>query len=116
LATRLSFTKAATELFITQPAVSKHTRIRRAIQSQTFNRTSSKIPDSGWRTISKTCQEYFEIYREIDFEMSALIKEQYGLLRLGASTTISQSNPAIISSFPSRDEVSKSFYEKYRTN
>jgi DNA-binding transcriptional LysR family regulator len=32
----------------------------------------------------------FEIYREIDFEMSALIKEQYGLLRLGASTTISQ--------------------------
>jgi hypothetical protein len=24
---------------------------------------------------------YFEIYREIDFEMSALIKEQYGLLR-----------------------------------
>jgi DNA-binding transcriptional LysR family regulator len=44
LATRLSFTKAATELFITQPAVSKHTRIRRAIQSQTFNRTSSKIP------------------------------------------------------------------------
>jgi DNA-binding transcriptional LysR family regulator len=33
---------------------------------------------------------FFEIYREIDFEMSALIKEQYGLLRLGASTTISQ--------------------------
>jgi DNA-binding transcriptional LysR family regulator len=47
VATRLSFTKAATELFITQPAVSKHTRIRRAIQSQTFNRTSSKMTQAG---------------------------------------------------------------------
>jgi DNA-binding transcriptional LysR family regulator len=88
VATRLSFTKAATELFITP--FQTYTRIRRAIQSQTFNRKVRKFPDSSWRTISKTCQEYFEIYREIDFEMSALIKEQYGLLRLGASTTISQ--------------------------
>jgi DNA-binding transcriptional LysR family regulator len=44
VATRLSFTKAATELFITQPAVSKHIQELEEIQSQTFNRTSSKIP------------------------------------------------------------------------
>jgi DNA-binding transcriptional LysR family regulator len=117
VATRLSFTKAATEV-ITQPAVSKHIKIRRAIQSQTFNRKFENFPDSSWRTISKTCQEYFEIYREIDFEMSALIKEQYGLLRLGASTTISQYLIPIISSFPSRDERYQSHFTKwkYRTN
>jgi DNA-binding transcriptional LysR family regulator len=88
VATRLSFTKAATELFITQPAVSEH-KIRREYKVKLLTVQFENFPDSGWR-ISKTCQEYFEIYREIDFEMSALIKEQYGLLRLGASTTISQ--------------------------
>jgi DNA-binding transcriptional LysR family regulator len=81
VATRLSFTKAATELFITQPAVSKHIQ---ELEEQYKVKQFSKISDSSWRTISK-----HEIYREIDFEMSALIK-QYGLLRLGASTTISQ--------------------------
>jgi hypothetical protein len=43
--------------------------------------------------------------------MSALIKEQYGLLRLGASTTISQYLIPIISVSIKRWEVSKSFYE-----
>jgi DNA-binding transcriptional LysR family regulator len=104
VATRLSFTKAATELFITTCRFETYTRIRRAIQSQTFN-TSSKISlTQAGEQLVKHAKSIFEIYREIDFEMSALIKEQYGLLRLGASTTISIPNPAIISSFPSRDE------------
>jgi predicted transcriptional regulator len=75
VATRLSF-KAATELFITQPAVSKHIQeLEEQYKVKLLIVQVRKFPDSGWRTISKTCQEYFE-YREIDFEMSALIKEQ----------------------------------------
>jgi DNA-binding transcriptional LysR family regulator len=38
----------------------------------------------------KHTKNIFEVYREIDFDMSALINQQRGLLRLGASTTISQ--------------------------
>jgi DNA-binding transcriptional LysR family regulator len=38
----------------------------------------------------KHTQNVFVIYREIDFDMSTLINERQGLLRLGASTTISQ--------------------------
>jgi DNA-binding transcriptional LysR family regulator len=44
--------------------------------------------------------------------MSALIKEQYGLLRLGASTTISQYLiPPLLARFHQEMRVSKSFYE-----
>jgi DNA-binding transcriptional LysR family regulator len=38
----------------------------------------------------KHTKSILEIYREIDFEMGALINEQRGMLRIGASTTISQ--------------------------
>ena len=38
----------------------------------------------------KHTKNIFEVYREIDFDMSTLINQRSGLLRLGASTTISQ--------------------------
>jgi DNA-binding transcriptional LysR family regulator len=92
VATRLSFTKAATELFITQPAVSKHIQeLEEEYKVKLFDRTGSKISltEAGGQ-LAKQAKNIFAIYREIDFEMSALIKEQRGILRLGASTTISQ--------------------------
>jgi DNA-binding transcriptional LysR family regulator len=92
VATRLSFTKAATELYITQPAVSKHIQeLEEAYKVKLFDRSGSKISlTQAGEQLVKQAKNIFEIYREIDFEMSALIKEQYGMLRLGASTTISQ--------------------------
>ena len=92
VATRLSFTKAATELFITQPAVSKHIQeLEEEYKVKLFDRTGSKISlTQAGEQLVKQAKSIFEIYREIDFEMSALIKEQRGVLRLGASTTISQ--------------------------
>lgn len=92
VATRLSFTKAATELFITQPAVSKHIQeLEETYKVKLFDRTGSKISlTHAGEQLVKQAKSIFEIYREIDFEMSTLIKEQYGTLRLGASTTISQ--------------------------
>jgi DNA-binding transcriptional LysR family regulator len=92
VATRLSFTKAATELFITQPAVSKHIQeLEETYKVKLFDRNGSKISlTQAGEQLLKQAKNIFEIYREIDFEMSAFIKEQYGMLRLGASTTISQ--------------------------
>lgn len=92
VATRLSFTRAATELFITQPAVSKHIQeLEEEYKVKLFDRTGSKISlTQAGEQLVKQAKSIFEIYREIDFEMSAFIQEQVGMLRLGASTTISQ--------------------------
>ncbi|MCI4443356.1 MAG: LysR family transcriptional regulator [Lentimicrobium sp.] len=92
VANRLSFTKAAKELFITQPAVSKHIQeLEEQYKIKFFERNGSKISlTNAGEQLLKHTKNIFEVYREIDFDMSALINQQRGLLRLGASTTISQ--------------------------
>ncbi|WP_188051008.1 LysR family transcriptional regulator [Flavobacterium sp. GP15] len=92
VASRLSFTKAATELFITQPAVSKHIQeLEEQYKIKLFERNGSKISlTSAGEVLLNHTKNIFEIYREIDFDMSSLINERNGLLRIGASTTISQ--------------------------
>nr|WP_294931033.1 LysR family transcriptional regulator [uncultured Flavobacterium sp.] len=92
VALRLNFTKAATELYITQPAVSKHIQeLEETYKTKLFERNGSKIAlTPAGEILLKHTKNIFEIYREIDFEMSSFIKDRQGLLRLGASTTISQ--------------------------
>lgn len=92
VANRLSFTKAATELFITQPAISKHIQeLEEQYKIKLFDRNGSKISlTKAGELLLKHTKNIFEIYREIDFDLSTLINQQQGMLRLGASTTISQ--------------------------
>ncbi|OXA70369.1 LysR family transcriptional regulator [Flavobacterium aquidurense] len=92
VANRLSFTKAAAELYITQPAVSKHIQeLEETYKIKLFERNSSKIAlTPAGAILLKHTKNIFEIYRKIDFDMSSFINERQGLLRLGASTTISQ--------------------------
>ncbi|KAF2330795.1 LysR family transcriptional regulator [Flavobacterium nitrogenifigens] len=92
VALRLNFTKAATELYITQPAVSKHIQeLEETYKIKLFERNGSKIAlTPAGKMLQKYTKSIFDIYREIDFEMSSFNAERQGLLRLGASTTISQ--------------------------
>lgn len=92
VALRLNFTKAATELYISQPAVSKHIQeLEETYKIKLFERNGSKIAlTPAGKILLKYTKNIFEIYREIDFEMSSFSKERQGLLRLGSSTTISQ--------------------------
>ncbi|MCI9846497.1 LysR family transcriptional regulator [Flavobacterium pectinovorum] len=92
VALRLNFTKAATELYITQPAVSKHIQeLEETYKTKLFERNGSKIAlTSAGKILLEHTKSIFEIYREIDFEMSSFRNERQGLLRLGSSTTISQ--------------------------
>lgn len=92
VANRLSFTKAAAELFITQPAISKHIQeLEEEYKIKLFERNGSKIAlTNAGNVLLNHTKKIFEIYREIDFDMSIFINERKGLLRLGASTTISQ--------------------------
>lgn len=92
VARRLSFTKAAAELFITQPAVTKHIHeLEEQYKAKLFERNGNKIQltAAGTLLLQRT-EDLFAIYRNIEFEMSALNQKQQGVLRLGASTTVSQ--------------------------
>jgi len=92
VALRLNFTKAAAELYISQPAVSKHIQeLEEEYKTKLFERNGSKIAltPAGQILVEHT-KNIFEIYREIEFDMSSFSNERQGLLRLGASTTISQ--------------------------
>lgn len=92
VALRLNFTKAATELYISQPAVSKHIQeLEETYKIKLFERNGSKIAlTPAGEILLKHTKNIFEIYREIDFDMSSFRNERQGLLRLGSSTTISQ--------------------------
>lgn len=102
VAKRLNFTKAAEELFISQPAVSKHIHeIETHYKSKFFERNGSRIKLTPAGSILLKCaEEIFNIHRNIEFELAALKKDVKGTLHIGASTTVAQYFiPAYLASF-----------------
>mgnify|MGYP000126364617 CR=1 FL=1 len=102
VAKRLNFTKAAEELFISQPAVTKHIReIERHYQVKLFDRKGSKISlTPAGHTLYEHADRIFAIYRDLEFELNNFNKEHRGELRIGASTTIAQYLlPSILAAF-----------------
>lgn len=92
VARRLSFTKAAEELYITQPAVTKHIReIETHFKLQLFERkgTRIKLTPAG-ETLLNYTEELFSVYRNLEFEMNGFTQRHSGKLRIGASTTVAQ--------------------------
>jgi DNA-binding transcriptional LysR family regulator len=92
VARRLNFTKAAEELFITQPAVTKHIHeIETYFKSQLFHRNGTKISlTTAGETLFKHTEELFSIYGEMETDMAALKQDVKGTIRIGASTTVAQ--------------------------
>jgi len=92
VAKRLSFTKAASELFITQPAVTKHIReLEEQYKTKLFERNGNKIRlSAAGELLLYHAEALFTIYRRIDFDLHTLTQRSQGLLRMGASTTIAQ--------------------------
>ncbi|UJF29004.1 LysR family transcriptional regulator [Kaistella sp. 97-N-M2] len=92
VASRLSFTKAANELSISQPAVTKHIKeIENHLNTKLFSRngTTIQLTESG-KTLLKYAEKIRNLYRDLEFDISQLNKEQKGKLKIGASTTIAQ--------------------------
>ncbi len=92
VARQLSFTKASEELFITQPAVTKHIKeLESEFETKFFNRSGNKIAltQAGSMLLSYT-EQIFALHNELRFELSLLKGKMEGNLRLGASTTIAQ--------------------------
>jgi len=92
VARRLNFTKAAEELFITQPAVSKHIHeIEAFYKSKLFERNGTRIKLTPAGTILlRYAEEIFNLHHNIEFDLAALTKNTKGTLKLGASTTVGQ--------------------------
>jgi len=92
VAKRLNFTKAAEELYITQPAISKHIHeIESHFKVKLFERNGTKIKlTQAGETLLQYTDQLFAVYRNLEFEMNNLAQRHSGVLRIGASTTVAQ--------------------------
>ena len=92
VAKNLSFTKASQELFVSQPAITKHIQeLESTYQARLFDRQGSKISlTEAGKLLLEHCGRILEDYKRLEYEMHLLHNEYTGELRLGASTTIAQ--------------------------
>jgi DNA-binding transcriptional LysR family regulator len=92
VAENLSFSKASASLFISQPAVTKHIReLENQLGIALFERKGNRVyltraGEITYEHLKRIAQQY----SELDFELGALKDEHRGILRIGASSTVSQ--------------------------
>lgn len=92
VAKRLSFTKAAAELYVTQPAVTKHIQeLEHQFGMALFDRRGNQISLTlAGNLLLKHAETIMGTYRQLEFDMNALKGQPGGTLRLGASSTVAQ--------------------------
>ena len=100
-----SFTRAAAQFGITQPAVSKHIgQLEAHYGVRLFARRGNRLEltDAG-RTMLACAERLDDAYRRLQQEMSLCTDTVAGELRLGASTTVAQYLlPAVLARFTGR--------------
>lgn len=105
VAKNLSYTKAAQELDITQPAITKHIHeLETQYKVRLFERMGNKIilTHAGEVFLNHSIDILHE-YSRLDFDMNILHGGHSGNLRIGASTTIAQYVlPTILAKFTSK--------------
>ncbi|MFA5973533.1 MAG: LysR substrate-binding domain-containing protein [Lentimicrobiaceae bacterium] len=105
VAENLSFSKAAEELFISQPAVTNHIKeLESKLNVTLFERKGNKIylTDAG-KLAYNHLKPIRQLYRELEFDLERLNDAFKGTLRIGASSTISQYLiPKVIAAFYKR--------------
>ncbi len=104
-AEKLSFTKAAEELYMTQPAVTKHIhKLEQDLRTKLFVRHGNKISltETG-KVLLNYARKIDKLYNELYFELGQLQNQFQGKLKIGASTTMTQYVlPNIIKKFQER--------------
>ena len=88
----LSFTKAAEELHMTQPAVTFQVRqLEEQYNTRLFDRTHNRISlTEAGKKVFEYADRIFELYSEMDNSVRELTGDVSGVLILGASTTIAE--------------------------
>lgn len=105
VAKNLSYTKAAQELDITQPAITKHIHeLETQYKVRLFERMGNKITlTHAGEVFLNHCIDILHGYSRLDFDMNILHGDYSGNLRIGASTTIAQYVlPTILAKFTSK--------------
>ena len=92
VAWNLSFTKAAQELQISQPAVTKHIRELESIyNTRLFDRVGNKIAlTAAGIILLKHCDTILSEYSKLNYKMHQLNNKEVGQIHIGASLTIAQ--------------------------
>lgn len=90
VARRLNFTRAAEELFISQPAVTNNIKeLENRFNLILFDRSGSKIILSpAGKILLKHTEDIQEIYRQIEFDLNQFNEVLRGVLHIGSSTSI----------------------------
>lgn len=105
VAEHLSFSNAATALFISQPAVTKHVKeLEQKVGIALFVRQGNHVfLTKAGTLLYDNLQKISQLYSELDDEIGSLKGESEGSLRLGASSTIAQYVlPKVLSDFQRR--------------
>ena len=92
VAGKLSFTKAASGLNITQPAVTRHIQeMEQQLNVRLFDRQGNHIAltDAG-RVVLRYAEKIRNAYGTLEAELSQLEDLSKGIIRIGASTTVAQ--------------------------
>jgi LysR family transcriptional regulator, transcriptional activator of the cysJI operon len=92
VARRLSFTKAAEELLISQPAVTTHIKeLENQFKLALFERRGNKVfLSAAGKVLLKHTEALQGIYRQIEFDLNQLNQSFKGVLHVGSSTSITQ--------------------------
>ncbi|HEX2986637.1 MAG TPA: LysR substrate-binding domain-containing protein [Chloroflexota bacterium] len=105
VARRLSFSRAAEELFISQPAVSRHVHdLEKEIDATLFGQTGNRVylTEAG-RLVYGYAQRLFDVEAEMMRALRELEEMDRGTLRLGASDTVgTYLLPPVIAAFQQR--------------
>ncbi|MDE7069307.1 MAG: LysR family transcriptional regulator [Alistipes sp.] len=101
----LSFTRCAEQLYISQPAVSKHVgELEARYKVQLFERRGSRLAlTEAGAAMLRHAERIADDYRRLRYEMDLFADRLGGELRIGASTTIAQYVlPRMLARFTSR--------------
>ena len=105
VAESLSFSKAAEELFISQPAVTKHIKeLENRFNTTLFERKGNKVylTKAGKMTYGYL-KKIMHQYEQLEFDLGRINDTFKGTLRIGASSTIAQYLiPKVIAAFHKR--------------
>ncbi len=105
VAENLNFSKAAEELFISQPAVTKHIKeLENRLGISLFERKGNKVfLSKAGKLMYSHLKKIEHQYGELEYQLARLNNDFKGNLTIGASSTISQYViPAVIAAFHSR--------------
>jgi len=105
VAENLSFSKAASELFISQPAVTKHIKeLERKLEISVFERKGNRIYlTKAGKLAYSNLKKIEQLYQNMEFEIGRLNDTFKGELTLAASSTISNYIlPKMMASFHKR--------------